>query len=471
MNQEAKTFLVVAAVVSITDVILYGPTGDTMTIKQGDLRVPGIIEALKAKTPSPADPVEVSIAEIIPPIPATAFDAFSEKSGEVIQFFRIAKTFLDKMFSGEQQQPTTAAPVAPHTFGTPTVLDEIMAHAKPTGAIVEDSTVIAVVDGAVISGMEHMTEQVKYANENGTKGMEAFLSRLAVVAHKRRHSADDLMKFLKRADLPIADDGCIIGYKNLSQGQGAEYVDAHTKLVKQQVGDFVCMDESMVDPNRRQDCSNGLHIASRSYLNGFSTNGGTFLCKIAPEDVIAVPEYDSSKMRVCGYHILRKLNDAHSKLVNSNQPITNDEHGGNVLGQVIAGNHVARLREVRIGGAKGTNITYTTLEKAPRPVHPKDRVKVPVKAAKVLEDSNDTEVAKEVKAELVNPASLAQSGTSARVQTAKKLMALMQKARSKKAAREAAQSLKDFKKKSKVSWDRLGVSETEVVLIDQAAAQ
>lgn len=471
MNQNEQTILVVAAVVSTTDVILYSPSGEQVTLKQGDLRVPGIIEVLKQKTPSLAEPVEISLAG--PAAVPTVFDAFSEKSGEIISFFRVAKQFLDKIFADEataQTEAKKADPVAPQTFGSVNVLDEIMAHARPTGEAIEDSTVVAVVNGQVLSGMEHLTEQVKYANTNGTKGLEALLVRMATVASKRRHSADDLMKFLKRADLPIADDGCIIGYKNLSQGEGAEYVDAHTKKVKQQVGDFVCMDESMVDPNRRQDCSNGLHIASRGYLSGFNTNGGTFLCKIAPEDVIAVPEYDSTKMRVCGYHILRKLNDAHSKLVNSDQPITNDEHGGNVLGQVIAGNHVGRLREVRIGGAKGTNITYTTLEQAPR-VHPKDKVKKVVKDAGTLENATDSENGLNKKANVVDPSTLAQGGTSKRIQTAAKLMALMQKARSKKAAREAANNLKDFKKKSKVGWDRLGISETEVVLIEQAAAQ
>ena len=69
------------------------------------------------------------------------------------------------------------------------------------------------------------------------------------------------------------------------------------------------MERKKVNPDRRVDCSNGLHIANFSYASNFS---GTLLIEVLvhPRDVVAVPEYDGhEKMRVCQFKSLGVYRD------------------------------------------------------------------------------------------------------------------------------------------------------------------
>jgi hypothetical protein len=50
------------------------------------------------------------------------------------------------------------------------------------------------------------------------------------------------------------------------------------------------------------ECSYGLHVGSTPYVRSFASSTSTILvCLVNPAHVIAVPEYDRSKMRVCEY--------------------------------------------------------------------------------------------------------------------------------------------------------------------------
>jgi hypothetical protein len=274
---------------------------------------------------------------------------------------------------------------------TMNVVDEILAHAVPVqhenfhetdiavqGNVVETSgdtigkpvedtasdTIIAVVDGKVIPGMEKIKTQFGRAAKLGsTKGVENFLKRLAAVIEQRSHSVEDLLKFMERGDLPIAEDGSILIYKVLRKSS-EKYVDCHSRKVTQFVGAYVCMDPSMVDHNRSTECSNGLHVARRGYIKSFSGDV-CVLAKLAPEDVIAVPLYDSNKMRVCGYHIIAELEDKHYQLLKANRPITDDEDGKKLLALAMAGIHIRRTHEVRVTGSMGAGVKITELPDVP----------------------------------------------------------------------------------------------------------
>ena len=69
-------------------------------------------------------------------------------------------------------------------------------------------------------------------------GVQAFLARCAQFIDNRQHSVDDLMRFLERGDLPLADDGSIIAYKMLRRKNGSEdiFVDCHSGNIPQRVG-------------------------------------------------------------------------------------------------------------------------------------------------------------------------------------------------------------------------------------------
>ncbi|AWY03401.1 RIIB lysis inhibitor [Escherichia phage phi G17] len=229
----------------------------------------------------------------------------------------------------------------------------------------EDEVVVAVTNDGVIPGVENLQRHLRQsAKLKDYKGFTRFLERLAPVIKDRLHSVEDLMKFMETAELPIADDGSILFLKRL-RSKGTEdgkrvYVDCHSGNIRQWVGCKVQVREDLVDPDRRQDCSNGLHVASMSYIRTFSGDV-TILGKVAPEDVFAVPEYNTNKMRVAAYHIIAELPEEERNNVNNGIYLSNTEVGKKLLNDVIVGNHSSPTTLVMVGGHRGTNLKYTNL--------------------------------------------------------------------------------------------------------------
>lgn len=229
----------------------------------------------------------------------------------------------------------------------------------------EDEVVVAVTNNGVIPGVENLHRHLRQsAKLKDYKGFTKFLERLAPVIKDRLHSVEDLMKFMETAELPIADDGSILFLKRL-RFKGIEdgkrvFVDCHSGNIRQWVGCKVQVREDLVDPDRRQDCSNGLHVASMSYIRHFGGNV-TILGKVAPEDVFAVPEYNTNKMRVAAYHIIAELPEEERCNVNSGIYLSKTEVGKKLLNDAIVGNHSSPTTLVMVGGHYGTNLKYTNL--------------------------------------------------------------------------------------------------------------
>lgn len=327
-------------------------------------------------------------------------------------------------------------------------------------------TIIAVVDGKIIPGMEKIKSQFARAARLGsTTGVENFLRRLGSVIGERKHSVEDLLKFMERADLPIAEDGSIIIYKVLKFKDEANstYVDCHTKNVPQRVGSKVCMDVSLVDHNRNNECSNGLHVARRGYIGSFSGDV-CVMAKLAPEDVIAVPQYDANKMRVCAYHIIFELTEEQYRVLRTNQPITNSEAGKILLGRALAGDHIGITEEVKITGQKGTGLVITPMKKManqePSALHPEIeeaivKVASKPKMAEALQDA-----AAEALDEKIDPKAVVQEVKAqlSRKEQAKKLYdALTDHPAGSDEQQKALDELHAFKKAAKVGWDKLGL--------------
>lgn len=230
----------------------------------------------------------------------------------------------------------------------------------------EDEVVVAVTPAGVVPGVENLQRHLRQASKlKDYKGFNRFLERLAPVVKDRRHSAEDLMKFMETAELPIADDGCILFLKRLkSKGTDDQnrrvFVDCHSGNIRQWVGCKVQVREDLVDPDRRRDCSNGLHVASMSYIRGFSGDV-TILGKVAPEDVFAVPEYSTNKMRVSAYHILAVLPEEERNNVNGGVYLSKTDVGKKLLNDAIVGNHQSPTDLVVVGGHYGSNLKYTKL--------------------------------------------------------------------------------------------------------------
>lgn len=450
---------------------LYKTDGTTMTIPQGDPRVATIVAQLQQTPPTPDNPVEVDVTEA--PRPKTVYEQFMEANPGIVEFVRVGKALLEQLEELHKATANTEAAVTPGVFGSTDAISQIMANAKPIAEAAKDTTVVAVMGGTYVPGMENLTEQLKASMNEDSTNMKNFLKRLKAVAEKRLHSAEDLLKFLQRGDLPIAVDGSIIAYKILRRSDDA-YVDCHTGKVTQAVGDFVCMDESLVDSNRRHECSNGLHVARRQYISNFSGDVVT-LIKIAPEDVIAVPSYDANKMRVCGYHILAEIShDGYGRLLND-QPIvgTPDEQ---LLFKALNNLYPAPVRQVKIGEHLGGRVTITPLEQPKPAMEPEKETTSATKTtakvkAKALSESKDSAATRPAapKVEVKTVAKSSASGSKTLAEKAAELYKAFTKGKVKDGSKKAAaQALMDLKRASKKSWDYLGITETEVALLKRA---
>lgn len=493
------TIRIVAAVVDTRCLTLYKADGSTLTIPQGDTRLRKIVDAATPQLLSQGY-ADVDIA----PADNNSYAAFEQQSG-IVKFFRVAKQKLKELLAitesvdpepktlmtvgsvpdpapGSDDQEEEFKPVPPANMSEKAVqtlaaVAEILQHAVPVtspqfsedtvarqGNVVEDTgetnkstqeadapdTIIAVVDNKVIPGVEKIKTQFARATKLGsTTGVDNFLKRLATVIEQRSHSVEDLLTFMERGDLPIAEDGSILIYKVLTRKgdrTDGRYVDCHTKKVEQWTGAYVCMDPSLVDHQRNNECSNGLHVARRGYIRNFSGDV-CVLAKLAPEDVITVPSYDANKMRVCCYHILMELSDKQYSLLKQNRPITEDEEGQRLLAKALAGQHVRKTHEVRITGQLGQGVIVKAIpvSESPAPV----LSAVPPEAAQALanpaEETRDTptdpkEVVQKVEQQL------------SRKEQAAKLYAALQ------AGKEGAlDALVAFKKSAKLGWAALGI--------------
>lgn len=404
---------IVGCIVDVHNITMYKADGDTLIIPQGDGRVrdlvPKLVAALEETIPVEQRFYMLTADDMMD---RNHFAEAEQKMGGVVRFFKMvkskAKELLEKfvepiapMVLGTLE-PVKTAPVPVHMVnGEPLEEDlddfepvvqeaapklpppeerpltksaaavaEIMANAQPSTAKdfsvpdaqgEEETTVIAVLDDdTIIPGCEALTSQAQAMTEgvgSGT-GMQNFLRRAGMI--KRGHSVEDLLKFIQKGELPLADDGSVLVYKLLrrTKNEGV-FVDCHSGNVKQRVGSKVHMAEALVDARRSQDCSNGLHVARRDYLQTFSGDV-CVLAKLAPEDVIAVPQYDARKLRAKAYHIIAELSDSDRRLVCNNQPMEDQV----LIGNAIAGNHVGILEYVEITQNKGGGLNITPVEGA-----------------------------------------------------------------------------------------------------------
>lgn len=410
MNYPIK---IVGCVVDVHNLTMYKADGDTIVIPQGDPRVKELVAKLVPAMDSRKPQTErFYMLQAEDMQDKNHFAEAEKKMNGAVRFFKMlkskAKELLEKFIEpvepmelGDKREPVKVAPEPIHVVNgvaqdqtEPVVLvtepakpklppaeerpltksesavAEIMAAAKPATsrdfsvpdvAGEEETTVLAVLeDNTIIPGCEALVNQAQAVSEgisSGT-GMENFMRRAGMI--KRGHSVEDLLKFIQKGELPIADDGCVLVYKLLNRTSvEGEFVDCHSGRVKQRVGSRVHMAESMVDARRSQDCSNGLHVARRDYLKAF---GGDVcvLAKLAPEDVIAVPQYDARKLRAKGYHIIAELTEADRNRVCDDEPMEDQV----LLGNCIAGNHVGILEYVEITASKGGGLIVTPVEGA-----------------------------------------------------------------------------------------------------------
>lgn len=80
------------------------------------------------------------------------------------------------------------------------------------------------------------------------------------------------------------------------------YTDMHTRSMTIKLGEPVVMERKECDSDPAVDCSYGLHVGATKYVERFGNGTSVVLvCLVNPANVVAVPNYDHSKMRVSEY--------------------------------------------------------------------------------------------------------------------------------------------------------------------------
>lgn len=80
------------------------------------------------------------------------------------------------------------------------------------------------------------------------------------------------------------------------------YTDMHTHRMRIVLGQPTIMPRTKCDSDPAVDCSYGLHVGATKYVERFANRDGVILaCYVNPANVVAVPDYDHSKMRVSEY--------------------------------------------------------------------------------------------------------------------------------------------------------------------------
>lgn len=152
----------------------------------------------------------------------------------------------------------------------------------------------------------YLCEQIIYFAKEDLpwNNLSNFLERLLKNPHK--NVFDELYRFLSNRNMPITEDGCFIGWKKVND----DYKDFYSGTIDNTPGKSPEMPRFEVDDNTRLECSVGLHVGSREYVHNFHVGKGKIvLVKVAPEDVVCVPENEPTKVRVWKYEVLRDMTE------------------------------------------------------------------------------------------------------------------------------------------------------------------
>ena len=160
--------------------------------------------------------------------------------------------------------------------------------------------------------------------------MVKFLENL--MANPSKRATDEGFGFIEACSLPITPDGCFLAYKRVRD----DYRDVHSATVLNKPYDLftaedivaieqtqgkrnevqvevinsvttVSMPRNLVNEDRDQTCSEGLHFCSYDYLQHF---GGAriVVLKINPADIVSIPsDYNNSKGRCSKYQVVDEL--------------------------------------------------------------------------------------------------------------------------------------------------------------------
>lgn len=215
----------------------------------------------------------------------------------------------------------------------------ITINSKNTRFKIKDG--VAIIDGEKLP-MTLSKRLVQFFNQNiDTTPLEAFWDNLR--KNPSEDSKQSLYDFIEANHFPITRNGTFIAYKMVRK----DFLDSHSKSFDNTPGNIVRMARATVNADRNQSCSTGLHVGAYSYAKTFS--GEVLLeVEVNPKDVVAVPyDYDSQKMRVCEYKVIRVCKSYREEVVYEDDTYDDDDFYLPALEEVVS-NSVKQDEQVKI---------------------------------------------------------------------------------------------------------------------------
>lgn len=95
----------------------------------------------------------------------------------------------------------------------------------------------------------------------------------------------------------------IIKTKNNTNQNASKYTDMYSKTMTIELGVPVKVPRESCDADPQKSCSTGLHVGATKYVESYADENSVILvCLVNPMNIVAVPDNESSKMRVCEYY-------------------------------------------------------------------------------------------------------------------------------------------------------------------------
>ena len=112
-------------------------------------------------------------------------------------------------------------------------------------------------------------------------------------------SRAQLFKFLDNGGFPITPDGHFLGYR----GVLSDFKDKYTGRFDNSPGSILEMPRENVCADPSLGCAPGFHVGTHRYATRWGAT--VVLVKVNPRDAVSVPNYETEKLRVCRFEVIR----------------------------------------------------------------------------------------------------------------------------------------------------------------------
>lgn len=113
-------------------------------------------------------------------------------------------------------------------------------------------------------------------------------------------------------------------YRNMiatNDNAGTVYTDNRTRTFEIRLGHIVSMPRSEVDENSENQCSRGLHVGAKGWLQNNYCGKIALKVLVNPADCCAAPHADNyGKMRTCAYYPIQVVDFKNNKIDDTNVP-------------------------------------------------------------------------------------------------------------------------------------------------------